>query len=234
MFRGLRIGIVGFALCAVIGGSDHSARAETVIQLGSGASTFGIQFNGTALSTGGPQNTSVEFLDFLNWYPDVPTSTASLTLDGITLSGPALVFGGTSILQQFSGGTLSLHDAVHTLLLSGDLSPSVLTGTAGLANGGLFTTSFSTVTGGAFAAYIDRPSLVFQMHLSNINGGAGLSVGPTAPPVGGELHSFTAGVSANIDGEPIPEPATDALLVILSVLTLTSTHNRRLRCDWRT
>jgi hypothetical protein len=53
------------------------------------------------------------------------------------------------------------------------------------------------------------------MHLSNINGGSGFS--------GGNLQPFTATVNANIDAVQavsVPEPATNALSLIFSALTL--------------
>jgi hypothetical protein len=69
------------------------------------------------------------------------------------------------------------------------------------------------------------------MHLSNINGGSGLSI---APPVTGNLQPFTANVTANIDAaQAIPEPATSALLVISFSLTLASTRSR-VRKQFRT
>ncbi len=224
MLRCARIGVVGFALCAGIG-TDAARAATMIIDLNDGgAAAIGIQYNGTVLSTAGPQNTPAEFLDFLDWYPDILAPTASFTLDGVTRSGPAAVFNGSLIVQQFAGGTFSLFDPTHALLLSGNLSNSGLTGTAGLADGGLFTTSFSMPIDGALAPYINPGTLVLQMHLSNINGGAGLDVGPTAPPNGGELSPFTANVTANINGEQIPEPTTaTALLIMLCALPFART-----------
>jgi hypothetical protein len=221
MIRGLWVGIIGFALSAVVGLSTESARAGTIVQMSSGAAAIGIQYNGTTLSTAGPQDTTADFTGFLDSYPDIATPPASLTLSGVTRSGPAFV-AGTTILQQFTGGTVSLYDSAHTLLLSANLSTSALNNSAGLANGGLFTTSFSQVTGGTLAPNLKLTSFVFQMHVSNISGGSGLSVG-----TGGMLQSFTAGADANINGEPVPEPATAALVVILSMLTCSSTRIRK-------
>jgi hypothetical protein len=226
MMRNLRLLIAGLAVCAVLLGVNEPAHAGTIINLASVPAAIGIQYNGTTLSTAGPQNTPAIFLDFLDAYPDITTPTASFTFGGLTKFGSPFV-NGTSIIQQFSGGTLSLYDSTPTLLLSANLSTSALTGTAGLAGGGLFTTSFSNVTGGTLAAQIDHPTLVFQMHLSNINGGAGLSI---APPSGGQLQPFTANAIANIDavqGQVVPEPSTNALSVIF--LALASTLSRKPR-----
>jgi hypothetical protein len=225
MFCGSRMGFVaGVAVCVVFGEMLGSACAGTIIQLGGSAASIGIQFDGGTLSTAGPQNTQADFIDFLDWYPDFPTQTASLSFEGVAPSGPADVFGGSLIVQKFAGGTLSLYDPAHTLLLSGDLSTSALTGTAGLSNNALFTTFVSMVSGGVLAVYIDRPTLIFQMHIGNINGGAGLSVGPIAPPSGSGLRPFAALATANIDGGQIPEPSTHALSMILFTLALASAH----------
>jgi hypothetical protein len=97
--------------------------------------------------------------------------------------------------------------------LSGNLLGPALTGTVGLPDGMLFTSSFSTVTGGTLASYLDASSLILQMHLSTINGGAGLSVGLTSPP--GELDPFTAVATVDIEAtEPIPEPTAGMLLAM--------------------
>src|SRR5262245_38600916 len=136
MFCGLRMGMIGLALCAVGAPSPDSAHAATIIQMSSGTSAIDTQYNGTTLSTAGPQDTNALFTGFLDLYPDISTPTASLTLDGVTRSGTAIV-ANTAIIQQFAGGTVSLYDPAHTLLLSANLSTSALNGTAGLANGGL-------------------------------------------------------------------------------------------------
>jgi hypothetical protein len=219
MMRNLRLLIAGFAACAVLLGDNDPAHAGTIINMASSPAAIAVQYNGTTLSTATPQNTAAIFLDFLDSHPDITTPTASFTFGGLTKLGLPFL-NGTSIIQQFSGGTLSLYDSTPTLLLSANLSSSALTGTAGLPDGGLFTTSFSNVTGGTLAPQIDEATLVFQMHLSNINTGAGLS---TSPPPGGQLQPFTANATANIDaaqGQVVPEPATYALLLIFSALTL--------------
>src|SRR3954452_13018673 len=149
MMRNLRLLIAGLAVCAVLVGAGDPANAGTIINMASDPAAIAIQYNGTTLSSAGPQNTPAIFMDFLDSFPDITTPIASFTFGGLTKFGSPLI-NGTSILQQFSGGTLSLYDSTPTLLLSANLSSSALTGTAGLADGGLFTTSFSNVTGGTF------------------------------------------------------------------------------------
>ena len=75
---------------------------ERLLIMAAAPAAIGIQYNGTALSTAGPQNTPAVFKGFLDSYPDIATPTASLTFNGVTRSGPTLIFG-TSILQQFTG-----------------------------------------------------------------------------------------------------------------------------------
>jgi hypothetical protein len=213
----LRLTAVAVAVCALFVAWQDQARAAKIITMASEPAAMNIQYNGTTLSSVGPQSTPVQFGGFLSQLPAISPPPASFTFGGITRSGSTFV-NGTSVVQQFTGGTLSLYDSTQTLLLSANLSGSALNGSLGRPDGALFTTLFSSVTGGTLAANIDGPTLVFQMHLSNINGGSGFS---TAPP-SGSLQSFTANVTASLDAGqvPIPEPATIALLAIFATLGL--------------
>jgi hypothetical protein len=194
-----------------------SASAGTIIKLGLGGDpTPDIEFDGTILSTmddgnggsSGDQNTDITYLDFLSSFPDVPTSTASFSLNGLTTAGPASVFGGVLMIQNFTGGTFDLYDPANSLLLSGSMTTSALTGPIGPpATGALFTTSISSVTGGSLAPLIATGSLSLSMSLTNINNGAGFSVGATAPL----LTPFTADATLSIAADPIPEPTTLAM-----------------------
>src|SRR3954471_57161 len=100
MMRNLRLRIAGLAVCAVLLGINYPAHAGTIITLASVPATISIQYDGTSLSTAGPQNTSAIFTDFLDSYPDITTPTASFTFGGLTKFGSPLV-SGPSILQQF-------------------------------------------------------------------------------------------------------------------------------------
>jgi hypothetical protein len=176
----------------------------------------------TIAGTTGDQNTAVEYTDFLEAYEtDIDTSTASFTLDGLVVAGPATTINGALVFQGFAGGTLELYDAANTLLLSGTLTDSALSGGLGPpGTGGLFTTSIATVTGGTLAPYIDPTSLSLSVSLVDINGGGGLSVSALVPgPPGisfGVLDAFTADASLLIAGDfsGIPEPASIALLLM--------------------
>ena len=69
---------------AAVGGSGGAARATMIVYCSNGgAASIGIQYDGTVLSTAGPQNTPAEFFDFLDWYPDIPTPTATFSFGGI-------------------------------------------------------------------------------------------------------------------------------------------------------
>jgi hypothetical protein len=224
MLHYVRTVIAGIAVCAVVGASQTSARAGLIATLSLGGDAgIDVEFDGTVLSTDGPQNTEVEFSGILDSVADIPTATASFTLEGLTESGPALVIG-TQVIQQFTGGTFSLYHPDSTLLLSGSLLSPALTGTIGLPGGMLFTSSFSTVTGGTLAGYLDPNSVILQMHLSNINGGAGLS-----EPSTGELDPFTAAATADIEADsiPVPEPTTGMLVALCGALGVLASRRRR-------
>jgi hypothetical protein len=83
----------------------------------------------------------------------------------------------------------------------------------------VFTTSVASVTGGVLADFIETNSLGLSMTLSNVNGGAGLSLGD-----GPVLHTFAADTVVSILGEPstlgggLPEPGT----LVLATLALFS------------
>jgi hypothetical protein len=197
--------------------STSDSAAGTIIKLSLGNDTAAdVMYNGTTLSTTndgngstpGDQNTSIDFTDFLSDQPDILTPLASVSFGGLTPAGVATVFANTLVLQNFAGGTIELYDPSNVLLLSGDLGNSTLAGPLGPpATGALFTTSFSTVTGGSLANRIAPGSLTFSMNLTSINSGAGLSV------TGDLLNPFLADASLNIDGE-VPEPASGLLTLL--------------------
>ena len=233
MLRSIRIAVACawvFTLIGVLGGP---ASAGTIIKLSLGSDTPpDIEFDGTTLSTiddgdvgtTGDQNTNVDFLDFLTLFPNILTPTASLSLDGLTTAGPATVFAGVLVIQNFTGGTLELYDPANTLLLSGTLDDSTLTGPLGPpATGALFTTSFGLVTGGLLAPFIEKDTLTMSMGFSDVNGGAGFSVAGVAPL----LSPFTADATLSIAAEPIPEPATSLLVFAGAMAILVHVAMRR-------
>jgi hypothetical protein len=212
------------------------ASAGTIVKLALGGDPApDVRYDGTMLATmddgdagtTGLQNTDADFQDFLGAFPDVLTSTASFSLGGLTPSGPATVFGGVLVIQNFSGGTFELYDPANQLLLSGALTTSSLTGPLGPpATGALFTTSIASVTGGLLAPMILPNSLSLSMsftEVNTVNGGVGFSVGAAAPV----LNPFTANATLNIAASPIPEPAMAALLAIGGLLTGLTTPRRR-------
>ena len=219
-------------LCIAVLGWAQAASAGTIIKLSLGGDNAAdIEYDGTTLSTNsdgnaattGDQNTAIEYSDFLSGNPDVPLSIASFTLDGLTTAGAPTVFGGALVIQNFAGGTMSLYDPLNTLLLSGTLASSALTGPIGPpSTGALFTTSFGTVTGGTLAPLILPNTLTLSMSLNDVNGGAGFSVSGAAAPA---LDPFTADATVSIGGE-IPEP-TSAMLIGLGTLAVAAMATRR-------
>lgn len=226
---------IGVLACVLGMFLASESEAGTIIKLGLGGdATADLEFDGTTLSTiddlvpgtTGDQNTNAEFLDFLSAVPDVDSPPGSFTLSGLTPSGPANVQGGTVVLQNFSGGTLSLWDDSNVLLLSGTLADSLLVGPIGPpATGALFTTTFGAVTGGTLAPQIIANSLSLSMSFTDVNSGAGFSVSGAAAPL---LNPFVADVTLNIAANEIPEP-TSLVLVIFGSAVLASISRRRRR-----
>jgi hypothetical protein len=230
MYRSIRFAILAGIGIGLFGGPDRATFAGTIIKLNLGSVSPDIEFDGSTLSTAddgnavtdGDQNTAAEFTDFLESIEvDIPTPIASFTIGGLAPSGQAFVFLGQNVVQNFNGGSFTLYAADDSVLLSGSLTSSALSGTIGFSAGGLFTTSFGSVTGGSLAPYIDDNTLVVSMNFTKIQttgGPVGLTVSPPpgnpAPQIHqGTLQAFTADASINIEGE-IPEPGTIVLLFI--------------------
>jgi hypothetical protein len=211
-------------MCIVACGLAPIASAGTIIKLGLGGDpTADVEFNGTSLftiddldaATTGAQDTNIDFGDFLSGETDVLPPTASFTMSGLTPSGPATVLGGVVVIQNFTGGSLSLYNPANVLLLSAALDGSILTGTIGSpATGSHFTTSFGLVTGGTLAPKIKADTLSFSVSFTNVNGKAGFSTSGSAAP---KLDPFKADATMNIAADPIPEPAS-AMLAILGCM----------------
>jgi hypothetical protein len=234
MFRFGRVAVLGATILVFATQVD----AGTIIKLSLGTdATADVEFSGGSggafgtvndniAGTTGDQNTAIEFGDFLDAsQADVLTTTASFSLDNLTASGPASTFGGDLVIQNFNGGTMSLYSPANVLLLSGTLANSALTGPIGApATGALFTTSFANVTGGTLGGLILPNTLTVSMGLSDINDGAGFSVGGAAAQV---LNAFRADASLTIAAEPIPEPIALLLIAVASTGLTMLTSRRR-------
>jgi len=212
--------------------SNGGALAGTIMKLDLGSDAApDVEFNGTTFSTvndvfavtTGEQNTDVDFGDFLAATPDILLSTASVSFSGLNTAGAPTVIGSL-LVQPFSGGTISIYDPANVLLLSGTLANSLVTGLIGPpATGGLFTTSFATVTGGTLAPLLAPNSLSLSLNLTDVNGGGGFSVsgGPQAV-----LEKFSADATLNVAADQfIPEPGT--LLLALAAGTSIVPRRRR-------
>ena len=218
----IRLAFAALAIGALLGVLAAPAAAGTIIKLslGDDANAPDITFNGAILSTandGGPgtgdQQTNVEFLDFLSGETDITDGSGSFSLSGLAVNGPAQTFGGFLVIQNFLGGTFNLYNGANTLLLSGALDASTLTGPIGPpATGALFTTTFGSITGGTLAPQIQSDTMTLAITFTSINNGAGFGVSGVAPNQ--TLNSFTADASVIIAADPIPEPATMALALL--------------------
>jgi hypothetical protein len=220
------------AIGAVIGIFTSAGQAGTILKLNPGTAASNIEFNAGVLSTvddlnagtTGEQNTAVDFQGFLSGIPDIAPLNASMTLNGISRVGSATVFPFGLMMQNFSGGTVSIYDASNMLLLSGSLNASTLAGAAGPpGTDALFTTTFNLVTGGTLAPQIGLGTIALKMNITDVNGGAGFTV---ASP-DSILNPFSAEALLTITGEQaIPEPATALLLAFGMGMTIFGIRHR--------
>lgn len=201
--------------CALALGAASVARAESFLELEpestgphaaySAASTFATTSDGVAGTTGN-QDVSGDYLNFLDSIASF--SGGSFTVSGLTASGPPTVFS-TFVSQNLTGGSFSLYNSSNTLLLSGTLGTSLLSGLSG-PGGVASVTSGATVTGGTLQPLIAPGSLSISISITDINDGAGftLSSGNTIiDPFSGDMMVTFAG------NEAVPEPSTAALLI---------------------
>jgi len=220
----LRLAFLGVVVGALIFANASASRAGTIIKLNLGGTGPDVSMTGGGIlstvmdanipPTTGDQNTAVEYTGFLDGtFADINTPIASFTMSNLASTGLAQTFGSL-VIQNFSGGSFNLYDPANALLLSGTLNNSALTGVIGPpGTGGLFTTTFSSVTGGSLQGYIDPNSLTLSMNLSTVNGGNGFVV------VENVLQPFQADAAVNISGE-VPEPATIVLLLAAAAATM--------------
>jgi len=213
-FRFLSLTIASLCMLA-----PAPARASTIIKLTLGGTGPDVAMNAshvfaTVDQTGGPsptgdQLTAIDYTSFLSFIPDVNTPIASFSVAGVTAVGAATPLGGGIVAQNFSGGTYNLYDPADTLLLSGNLSNTFLTGGV---TGSLITVTPSTVTGGTLAPLLVANSLTVSFAFTNINGGAGLTIGTDS-----QVAPFTADAVVTIAADPVPEPASFAALAMLGM-----------------
>ena len=235
------VAIAFFALTAVF--QPATSHAATIIKLNLGGvgpdvgmgAPAGLPAGvlGTVDQTGGPspmgdQFTDIEYTGFLNFIPDLNTNNATFSLNGLNAVGPANV-SGTLVVQNFNGGVFSLYDPADNLLLQGPMGSSVLTGIMGPpGTGALFTAVLTTVSGGSLASQIAPGSVSLSMNMTNVNGGSGFSVAGGGP----QLNSFLADAAISISADPVPEPATMALVGLGSLAAVVCM--RRVRGQYRT
>jgi hypothetical protein len=218
---------IGVALVVglIVGIAARFSPAATIVKLNLSSSSSDINldsagllsiFNDGNAATTGDHDTKVEFTGFLDAeYTDINSSIASFTLSGLSMSAPTTIIN-TLVLQNFSGGTMSLYDPANTLLLEGALGVSAmsgtLTGNLNAGEGGLFTTTFSNVTGGTIMSELAANSLVVSMNFSSaLTGGVpGFAISSTTA----RLLPFQADAAVTIKANIIPEPAGLLLLLV--------------------
>lgn len=220
ILKGLTYALVAAGL---VFSSSRTADAGTIIKLTLGGVGPDLEYSGGVLSTiddstpatTGEQNTAVDFTDFLSGMTDITLPDASYTLNGIAAAGPASVLFGSIVVQPFVGGDFQLYDDSNGLLLDVDLGSTALTGPLGpSATGSVFSVTNGTIVGGSLQPLIIDSSISFSVSMTNINGGAGLSITPLVPPEAGTgtLNAFVADATKVIAGDRIPEPASAALV----------------------
>lgn len=227
--------------CALVCLPSGISFAGTIIRLGLGSDDApDIQYSQatTTLSTADDgvagttedQNTNADFQGFATMVAvDIPTATASFSLDGLTAAPLAEVFNmGTLVLQNFTGGSFMLRDAANNEILSANLGASSITGPlGGTGTGGLFTTTFSSANPGTpLGNKIKLNSLTLSMSFTNVvtNGALGFAMNPDGSF---QLASFTGDVTINIGGEMIPEPMSGILLLLALAIASVATRPTR-------
>jgi hypothetical protein len=203
----------------------QASHASTIIKLNLGGVGPDIQLNGGGIlstvndgngATTGDQNTAIEYTSFLDFIPDINTSTGSFTLSGLNEVGPANLIIGNVIGQSFQGGLFELYDPSNNLLLSGPLTTSAVTGTLGPpGTGGLFTTVLGAFNGGSLVPYLTQGTVSLSINLGNINGGNGfILTGGVPSQIAPFLADATGSIAADFSG--IPEPASIMLTLVAS------------------
>lgn len=222
MSLNLRIVFSSFAFCALLGSSV--ANGETVLKLSLSNTPSDLAMNASGVlattsdgdaGTTGDQNTAIDYTAFLDpLFADITTATASFSIAGLQRTGNPNIVGGAVIVQDFFGGTFNLYSPANSLLLSGNLQDSTLTGViGGTGTGSIFTTKVGTFTSGSLLPYVDTDSLNLSIALSNVNSGFGFVVSGSPST----LQPFTSDASVNIvasEGVGIPEPTSIAIAVL--------------------
>jgi len=219
------------ALCALLLAANSTSHAATILKLTLGGVGPDVGMNGAGIlstipediTTLGDQNTTVDFTSFLSFIPDITTNTASFSLRNLAEVGPAQVLNaGTLVIQNFQGGTFELYDPANTLLLSGAVQSSVLSGVIGPpGTGALFTTTLNNFTAGTLTPFLSQGTVSLSMNMTNVNGGAGFQVAGGGPA----LNPFLA--DASVDIAATPEPGTLTLVALGAAGAFAGARRRR-------
>jgi len=226
MTLNLRIVSTSFALCALLVSS--ATANETILKLSLASTSTDLSMNASGVlgtssdgigGTTGDQNTAIDFTGYLDpLFADVTTNSGSFSLTGIQRTGAPSIVGGAVVLQDFFGGTFNLYNASNTLLLSGNLQDSLLTGViGGNGTGSFFTTKVGTFTSGLLLPYVQSNSLNVSIGLSGVKNAGGEGFLVSGAPF--TLQPFTADASVSISADQgiIPEPASIAIALLGAV-----------------
>jgi hypothetical protein len=235
----LKLLILQVSLCAAFGitGAAASADPITVVSLSNSAPNMEFKHNGSSYEfltiddgqagTTGDQNASVDFQDFLDpLLTDIP-SAASFSMSGLVTSSATQIFGPTGpLLQLFSGGTFSLFGPANSLLLSGTLGTSGISGNLlPTGNGSLFLSNVASITGGAMQPYLVSGTLTISMNATSIDGSNGFSLAPITNLLNPFTMNATVKFSAGWTG--IPEPSSAVLALVGSAFAAMVVRRRR-------
>jgi hypothetical protein len=205
------------ALTLLVSVLSTSVSAVTIIKFDLGGTGPDVSLTGGVFATvndgiagtTGDQNTRLDFTGFLDGlFADINTSTASLSIAGVTVAGLPNILG-TLVTQATTGGTFAVYNPSNTLLLSGTLSAGAIVGSTASGTGSFFNTNIATFTGGSLLAHVATTPAEFSISFTNVLSGnfAGMVVSNNT------LQNFSADATGQIAGAPVPEPASVALLL---------------------
>lgn len=194
--------------------------ADTIIKFDLGGVGPDIEYSGGVFSTvndgivgtPGEQNSGIDYTGFLDGVLTDIIAGASVTLDNVIASGAANLVGPV-IVQNTTGGTISLWSDTGTLLLTGALGSGAVTGSVGGSTGSFFNTTVMTYTGGSLLSLVLPTPAGLSIALTNIISGAGgLNVVFNQNTQSNELQAFVADGSGLLTGTSVPEPTSMLLL----------------------
>lgn len=218
--------------CLVFVGLAAPCVAETILKVDMGTTTndgpdvklvgsvFSTIDDGLA-STTGDQNTSVNFVGFLGSTPDIAADVASFSISNVTVDGAPNVLGPV-VVQPTKGGSIRLWDSTNLLLLAADIADGAIVGSlAGASTGSFANLSLGSIAGGSLAAVLKPNDFAISIAMTDVNHGLGMTV------LNNQLQPFTAGATANIAADQVPDPSGTTLLGVAFAGLVAAARYRR-------